>query len=110
MDLLGWMYENGRGVAQDKRRAYTWYERAKLAGAAQVLGQTQEIFKELTPPDQFYAELQLAEDIERMKQETETALKRFESVKLHVLKQQRELDSLRKRYKRDKRRVKAIHR
>lgn len=33
MSYLGWMYENGHGLAVDKPEAVRWYERAALAGA-----------------------------------------------------------------------------
>ncbi|MFQ5763859.1 MAG: hypothetical protein ACE5GT_02930 [Rhodospirillales bacterium] len=110
MGLLAWMFENGRGVREDLRMAYTWYQRAKLTGEAQANGRTQEIFDSLPPPAKFYARVQLAEDIKRLRKETEVALQEFKRVKVHVLKQTRELESLRRKTQRDKDKVKAIHR
>ncbi|MFQ5764610.1 MAG: hypothetical protein ACE5GT_06755 [Rhodospirillales bacterium] len=95
MDLLAWMYEHGRGLGQDYRKAFTWYERAKLAGKTELRGNSTRIFDRLSPPAQFFAEIQLAEDIRRMKPEAEVEIIRFERVNLHVFKQQRELNTLR---------------
>jgi len=110
MDLLGWMYEHGRGLGRDYRKAFTWYERAKLAGEIQLRGDSTQIFDRLTPPEQFIAQLQLAEDIQRMNPEAADEIEKFESVNLHVFKQQRELDTLRRKSRAKKRETKAIHR
>jgi len=44
MDLLGWMYQEGRGLKRDLRKAYNMYERAKLTGKPEVRGNTAKIF------------------------------------------------------------------
>ena len=38
MDFLAWMYEEGRGLEQDFKKAFMWYERAKLAGKEDLRG------------------------------------------------------------------------
>lgn len=110
MALLAWMFENGRGVEEDLRKAYTWYQRAKLTGEAQANGQTEKIFDSLAPPDRFYARVQLEEDIERLRKETAVVLEEYKSVNVRVLKQTRELDSLKRKIQRAKENVKAIRR
>ncbi len=92
MDLLGWMYQEGRGIQQDLRKAYTMYERAKLAGESKVRGNTAKIFDRLTQPEQRVAEIQLLEDIKRIKPELAAAEKVRGPVNLYVMKQ-RGLDS-----------------
>ncbi len=89
MDILAWMYEQGRGLKRDLRRAFTWYERAKLAGHTELNGDPVKIFKRLKPRDKYLARLQLSEDIQRMKPDARNHLKGFESIKLHVLGRQR---------------------
>lgn len=96
MDTLGWMYEWGRGLEQDDRKAFTWYERAKLAGKQEVQGSTAVIFDRMLPPEKLYAQIQLAEDIQRMKPDAEVTFEGFEQVKLHVFRQQRDLNVYRK--------------
>lgn len=32
MDFLAWMYEGGQGLERDYKKAFIWYERAKLKG------------------------------------------------------------------------------
>lgn len=110
MALLAWMFETGTGVREDLRKAYTWYQRAKLAGEAQANGRTARIFDRLAPPDKRYARVQLAEDIERLRKEAEIAIQEYESVNVRVMKQTRELDSLRRKNRREKLQVKGIHR
>ncbi len=85
MDILAWMYEQGRGLKRDLRRAFTWYERAKLAGQAELSGDPVRIFKRLKPRDKYLARLQLSEDIQRMKPDAKGHLEGFESIKLHIL-------------------------
>jgi len=38
MASLGWLYENGNGVAPDPRQAKYWYERAANAGNTYAMG------------------------------------------------------------------------
>lgn len=45
MELLGWMYERGRGVKQDFRKAFLWYSRAEIGGAKEVRGNTYKNFQ-----------------------------------------------------------------
>ncbi|MEE9317361.1 MAG: hypothetical protein V3U48_03615 [Rhodospirillales bacterium] len=93
MDLLGWMYQEGRGIQQDLRKAYTMYERAKLAGKPKVSRNTAKIFNRLTQPEQRVAEIQLLEDIKRIKPDVVPAKKVRGPVNLYVLEQQRGLKS-----------------
>ena len=93
MDLLAWMYEKGRGLKKDLRKAFTWYERAKMAGRSKLRGDPVRIFNRLRPAEKFQARLQLAEDIERLKPEAKVNLEAFElegykRIKLHVLEPQ----------------------
>ena len=93
MDLLAWMYEKGRGLKKDLRRAFTWYERAKLAGQSKLSGAPVKIFNRLRPAEKLQARLQLAEDIERLKPEAKVNLEAFElegykRIKLHILEPQ----------------------
>lgn len=93
MDLLAWMYEKGRGLKKDLRKAFTWYERAKLAGRSKLSGDPVRIFNRLRPAEKFQARLQLAEDIERLKPEAKVNLEAFElegykRIKLYVLEPQ----------------------
>lgn len=93
MDLLAWMYEKGRGLKKDLRKAFTWYERAKLAGRSKLRGAPVKIFNRLRPAEKLQARLQLAEDIERLEPEAKVNLGAFEfdgykRVKLHVLEPQ----------------------
>ena len=91
MDFLAWMYEKGRGLERDYKRAFMWYERAKLAGKENLRGSSAKIFTRLSEREQFFAQVQLAEDIQRLKPDTQVTLEGFERIKLHVLKQQRVL-------------------
>ena len=91
MDFLAWMYEEGRGLERDYKKAFMWYERAKLKGKADLRGSSAKIFTRLSEREQFFAQLQLAEDIQRMKPGAQVTFEGFERVKLHVLKQQRVL-------------------
>jgi len=90
MDFLAWMYENGHGVDRDFRKAYMWYERAKLAGEAKIRGTPAKIFTRLSPQEKFMAQVQLAEDIERAKKSPKGRYQSFDTVNLRVLEQQRE--------------------
>lgn len=95
MELLGWMYQEGRGLNKDLRKAYNMYERAKLVGKIKVRGNTEKIYDRLTTPEQIIANIVLDEDIQRIKRDEGLDIKGPKRVKLHVLKQQRELNSLR---------------
>ena len=95
MDFLAWMYEEGRGLEQDFKKAFMWYERAKLAGKEDLRGSPARIFTRLSEREKFFAQLQLAEDIQRLKPDAKVTLEGFESIKLHVLKQQRVLGTYR---------------
>ncbi len=93
MDLLGWMYQEGRGIQQDLRKAYTMYERAKLSGESKVRGNTAKIFDRLSQPEQRVARIQLLEDIKRIKPDVDIDKKARGPVNLYVLEQQRGLKS-----------------
>ena len=99
MDFLAWRYEEGRGLERDYKKAFMWYERAKLKGKADLRGSSAKIFTRLSEREQFFAQLQLAEDIQRMKPGAKVTFEGFERVKLHVLKQQRVLSNYRKKRK-----------
>ena len=90
MDFLAWMYEKGHGLQVDPRKAFMWYERAKLAGEADLRGTPAKIFQRLSPQEKYLARLQLSEDIERQKTKPKGGYQNYDSVKLHVLEQQRE--------------------
>lgn len=90
MDFLAWMYENGHGVDRDFRKAFMWYERAKLAGEPKLRGAPAKIFTRLTPQERFMAQVQLAEDAERAKKKPKGRYQGFDTVNLRVLEQQRE--------------------
>ena len=90
MDFLAWMYENGHGVDRDIRKAFMWYERAKLAGEANLRGAPAKIFTRLSPQEKFMAQVQLAEDLERAKKSPKGRYQSFDTVNLRVLEQQRE--------------------
>jgi hypothetical protein len=97
MDFLAWMYQEGRGLKQDHKKAFMWYERAKLAGRADLRGNSAKIFNRLNEREQYFAQVQLAEDIQRMKPNAQVTLDGFERIKLHVMKQQRQIGNLRKK-------------
>lgn len=90
MDFLAWMYENGHGVDRDFRKAFMWYERAKLAGEPKLRGAPAKIFTRLSEQEKFMAQVQLAEDIERAKKSPKGRYQSFDTVNLRVLEQQRE--------------------
>jgi len=89
MDLLGWMYQEGRGLRQNLRKAYNMYERAKLAGQPKVSGNTAKIFERLTQPEQHIAQIQLLEDIRRIKPDAAPAKKSRGPVNFYVMENQR---------------------
>ncbi|MCH7937108.1 MAG: SEL1-like repeat protein [Proteobacteria bacterium] len=93
MDFLAWMYEEGRGLERNFNKAFMWYERAKLAGQTNLRGSSAKIFDRLSERQQFLAQVQLAEDIQRLKPDAKVAIEGFERVKLYVMKQQRKLST-----------------
>lgn len=98
MDFLAWMYEEGRGLNQDLRKAFMWYERAKLSGQANMRGSSAKIFLRLRSNQKFLAKLQLADDIKRMKDDGQVpVVDAFEAVRLHVLEEQRETEMRKRR-------------
>ena len=99
MDFLGWMYEEGRGVNRDYRKAFMWYERAKLAGMENLRGSSTKIFRRLRQSERDAMELQLAEDVEqfkslaaRRKGQPGYSSQDFERIKLHILMQQNDFN------------------
>ncbi|MDP7100386.1 MAG: SEL1-like repeat protein [Rhodospirillales bacterium] len=67
MDFLAWMYQEGRGLDKDFRKAYMWYERAKLAGVENLRGSSSKIYDRMSERDKYFADLQLAEDNKKSK-------------------------------------------
>ncbi len=98
MDLLGWMYQEGRGIKQDMRKAYNMYERAKLAGKSKIRGNTVKIFDRLNPPEKLIAKIELLDDIKRIKPDALPAQKSLDQVRFYVMKQRR-AQSPRTKYK-----------
>ncbi len=99
MDFLGWMYQEGLGLNRDYRKAFMWYERAKLAGFENSRGSTTKIFDRLSPSDRAFAELQLVEDIAQFKSAAASrkgqpgySSKDFKRIKLHILRQQNDFN------------------
>ncbi len=99
MDFLAWMYQEGRGVNRDYRKAFMWYERAKLAGFENSRGSSEKIFDRLSISERATAERQLGEDIEQY--EAKIARKEglsgysstdFNRIKLHILRQQNDFN------------------
>ena len=100
MDFLAWMYEEGQGLERDYKKAFMWYERAKLKGKVDLRGSSAKIFTRLNRRQKFLAEVQLAEDITRIKPDAKVDLdgrQSFELVKLHVLERQRDSKFFRKK-------------
>ncbi len=100
MDFLAWMYEEGIGLDRDYKKAFMWYERAKLKGKVNLRGSSAKIFTRLDLRQKLLAQVQLAEDIARIKPDAKVGLdglKSFELVKLHVLEQQRDPKFFRKK-------------
>ncbi len=107
MDFLAWMYQEGRGLNRDYRKAFMWYERAKLAGFENSRGSSTKIFNRLSQSERATAELQLAEDIEQF--EAIAASKKglpgyssrdFNRIKLHILRQQNDFNFFKNKKKR----------
>ncbi len=90
MNFLAWMYEKGQGLDRDYRKAYMWYERAKMAGKVDLRGSSSKIFQRMEPQDQYFAKLQQAEDLQALKKSGKLPSKGFEKIGLHVLKSQRD--------------------
>ena len=67
-----------------------WYERAAIAGKTDLRGSRAKIFQRLSGRDQYFAQLQLVEDLERVKKGGDFGYVGSERVKLHVLGQQRD--------------------
>jgi len=111
MDFLAWMYEHGQGIRQDFRKAFMWYERAKLAGETEFRGASGKIFERLTPTDQVFAQVQLADDVKRMNPEAAAAIDDFKQINLRVFKQRRGEDFYRDQQERlERQKPKPIHR
>jgi len=111
MDFLAWMYEHGQGIGQDYRKAFMWYERAKLAGETDLRGASGKIFERLTPVDQVFAQVQLADDVKRMQPEAAAALEDFKQINMRVFKQRRGDDFYRDQQERlERQKPKPIHR
>ncbi|MBI2584458.1 MAG: sel1 repeat family protein [Rhodospirillales bacterium] len=111
MDFLAWMYEHGQGIKQDYRKAFMWYERAKLAGETALRGASGKIFERLTPPDQVFAQVQLADDVKRMQPEAAHAIVDFKQINMRVFQQRRGEDFYRDQNERQKRlEPRPIHR
>lgn len=89
MDFLAWMYENGQGVDRDYRKAYMWYERAKLGGKKKTRSTPFKIFQRLSPQDKYMSQVQLSEDIARASQDPRRGRQTLDTVKLRVLEQER---------------------
>ncbi len=89
MDFLAWMYENGVGVDRDYRKAFMWYERAKLGGEKKIRGTPFKIFQRLTPQEKYMANVQLVEDIQRAKSGPKSRGQSFDTVNLRTLDQDR---------------------
>lgn len=85
MDLLGWMYQEGRGLEKDYRKAYMWYERAKIAGVEETRGSSAKIYNRLSEREKYFADLQLNEDNKNSKK----APGDFRRIKKHVLSKDR---------------------
>jgi len=111
MDFLAWMYEHGRGIKQDYRKAFMWYERAKLAGEADLRGASGKIFERLTPGEQVFAQVQLADDVKRMQPDAARAIEEFKQINMRVFKQRRSEDFYRDQQDRlERQKPKPIHR
>ena len=116
MNFLAWMYEGGRGWNRDFRKAFMWYERAKLSGQVDLRGNPAKIFERLKKDDKVLAQLQLTEDIERLEAkdksdiESSPGIAGYESIRLHVLKEQRETAALRKRRRLERKKAEEANR
>ena len=76
------------------------YERARLKGKVNLRGSSAKIFDRLDRRQKFLAQVQLAEDISRIKPDAKVGLdglKSFELVRLHVLEQRRDPKFFRKK-------------
>jgi hypothetical protein len=75
------------------------YERAKLAGKPKIRGNTAKIFDRLNPSQQFFANIQLLDDIKRIKPDAAPAKKNLDQVRFYVMKQRRTSTPSRIKYK-----------
>lgn len=94
------MYEEGRGLGRDYKNAFMGYERARGKGKVNLRGASAKIFARLDRRPKFLAQVQLAEDISRIKPDAKVGLdglKSFELVRLHVLEQRRDPKFFRKK-------------
>ncbi len=111
MDFLAWMYEHGQGIKQDERKAFMWYERAKLAGETELRGVSERIFERMQPPDQTLAQVQLADDVKRMTPEAKVEPTDYKQINLRVFRQRRGEDFYREQRERmEREEPKPIHR
>lgn len=118
MDFLGWMYQEGRGLNRDYRKAFMWYERAKLAGFENSRGSTTKIFNRLSQSERAAVEIQLAEDIEQLRSEASKGAQGqagrssqdFDRIKLHILRQQNDFNFFKNKKKNNARRKAAAAR
>lgn len=107
MEFLAWMYQEGQGLDKDLRKAFMWYERAKMAGVEDLTAPSAKTYHRLNERDKYFAELQLIEDIEQVKSGNrkgkfgKSGYKNYKSVNLGVMKEQRDPDY----FKRKKRRL-----
>ena len=44
MEFLAWMYQEGQGLDKDLRKAFMWYERAKMAGVEDLTAPSAKIW------------------------------------------------------------------
>ena len=108
MDFLGWMYQEGRGLNKDLCKAYNMYERTKLAGEKKIRGNTAKIYDRLTEPEQLVASIVLQENIQRLTPDAGNEKEGEKRVKLHVMKQQHELNSLRNKLRETKKKSRSL--
>ncbi|MDA1089583.1 MAG: SEL1-like repeat protein [Proteobacteria bacterium] len=87
MDFLAWMYEEGRGLDKDFRKAYMWYKRAKLAGVENTRGSSAKIYDRLSEREKYFADLQLAED-----QKSSNTSGDYKRIQMHVLGKNRDIE------------------
>ena len=84
------------------------YERAKLADFENSRGSTTKIFNRLSNSERAAVEIQLAEDIERLRSEASKGTEgqagyysqNFDRIKLHILRQQNDFNFFKNKKKR----------
>lgn len=87
MNVLAWMYENGRATEQNFREAFLWYVRAERAGETKPRGNKFTIFtRQLSPLQQRTATSQLADEL---KVDEIDVLPGWESINLQILAEDR---------------------